>query len=198
MRSKLQLSKHPIRFVKDLLSDYDRATLLEVGVYCHHPQMIADFRENTDLRLSDLSDDWLKLVLSQLRNGHELAFHSTVQFSGQKKHIPMVDLGGRHDEFKNLPVLREFCRYWGMDFAVYASGRSFHLYGNRLLSDPDWVRFMGGLLLLNIPGKSRLIDTRWVGHRLQGGSSALRWSNNSGFYKAYPKFVETLSSLIGP
>jgi hypothetical protein len=35
---------------------------------------------------------------------------------------------------------------------------------------------MGRLLLLNLPEKPCLVDTRWVGHRLIGGYAALRWS----------------------
>ena len=47
---------------------------------------------------------------------------------------------------------------------------------------------MGSLLLVNPPHSSNnIIDTRWIGHRIRSGFSALRWSNNSGTYKAVPK-----------
>ena len=62
------------------------------------------------------------------------------------------------------------------------SGRSFHAYSLRLISPKEWREFMGRLLLLNLPGRSSFIDSRWVGHRLVAGYASLRWTANSEQY----------------
>ena len=54
----------------------------------------------------------------------------------------------------------------------------------------EWIKFMGSLLLLNIPGKIKIVDSRWVGHRLLGGYASLRWSNNTRQYKRFPVLID--------
>jgi hypothetical protein len=66
---------------------------------------------------------------------------------------------------------------------------------------------MGSLLLLNKPSGFKLIDERWVGHRIMAGYSALRWSCNTKQYKKMPTqigylnphglFIESNSSTLG-
>ena len=107
----------------------------------------------------------------------------------------MIDFGGRHQDILLLKPLHDLQSYWSMEFAIFDSGRSFHAYGNRLLSTEEWIQFMGSLLLLNEPGKNKLIDTRWIGHRLMAGYSSLRWSCNTRWYKRFPTFIGLLSEL---
>ncbi|OZG74746.1 hypothetical protein BTA51_03590 [Hahella sp. CCB-MM4] len=169
---------------------------LYYSIYSYIPQSISEIRFESTISLSNLTDHWLNNTLSTLENNRELSFHSKVTSEDVTYHIPMIDLGGRSDEIKNLPVLGDLCEYWNINFSVYSSGRSYHCYGDRLISETDWVKFMGSLLLLNIPGKNKIIDNRWVGHRLIGGYSALRWSNNTNHYKKYPILLGKMSDLV--
>jgi hypothetical protein len=77
--------------------------------------------------------------------------------------------------------------------ALFASGRSYHLYLGALFLREEWVKFMGRLLLLNPRRGPLLTDPRWIGHRLMGGYGALRWSANTSPYSKVgpPKLVRS-------
>ena len=34
-----------------------------------------------------------------------------------------------------------------------------------------------------------IVDSRWIGHRLIGGYSSLRWTNNTGMYRSEPSKI---------
>ncbi|MCB4346308.1 hypothetical protein LA345_20650 [Burkholderia vietnamiensis] len=122
--------------------------------------------------------------------GHELAFHSDVRLSsGETRHVVMVDMATSSKA--HLDKLRAFL---GDNFfqriTWYASGRSFHGYGEDLLSSDEWVKFMGLLLLVNKPHMEPTVDPRWIGHRLLAGFSALRWTKNTSHYLLPPSLVD--------
>lgn len=120
---------------------------------------------------------------------YEIALHSTIKIADQQLHIPMVDfnvnsnLGNVAKVFKKLKVMDS-------ELYIYNSGRSFHGYYLNLLNSDDWYKYLGSLLLLNDRKKPfKYIDTRWVGHCLEHGYSALRLSKNSNSYLSKPIFV---------
>ena len=78
----------------------------------------------------------------------------------------------------------------------YESGRSLHAYGSTGLKNKEWIDFMGRLLLANIPNKPEIVDTRWIGHRLMGRFSSLRWSSNSGMYLQIPSRIAMINSNV--
>jgi hypothetical protein len=104
--------------------------------------------------------------------------------------IPLIDFS-----FKNLSsnsdMLKKLQASQGAPFFLFASGRSFHGYLIQLISIDEWHRFLGKLLLVNPPNSNyEKIDSRWVGHSLENGFSALRISFNSEFYLRLPSFVD--------
>ena len=187
--------RHPIHYVQEILSSAPQDTTCFYSTYLYKPQSLTDIRKEYTLKIEDLNYAWLDFNLSMLKENRELAFHSKVTISGATYHIPMIDLGGRSREIANIPIIKELADSWKINFAIYSSGRSYHLYGNKLLTDSDWIKFMGSLLLLNLPGKSKLIDTRWIGHRLLAGYASLRWSNNTNQYKRYPIHIGGIEEL---
>jgi hypothetical protein len=67
---------------------------------------------------------------------------------------------------------------------VLKSGRSFHVYGCRLMSQAEWLDFMGTCLLLG-----DLVDWRFVGHCVRRRMSSLRIYGKKERYRNQPKVV---------
>ena len=78
---------------------------------------------------------------------------------------------------------------------IFRSGKSYHGYVPVLYTYPQWLYIMGSLLLLNYPNKQPVTDHRWIGHRLRGGFSALRWSCNGANYSSLPIYAGTLTEF---
>jgi hypothetical protein len=147
---------------------------------------------------------WLDSKLSRLRVGFELALSSRVYSSETNGrvligHIPMLDLKGSHTT--GIPDIEIALReehpeigklYW------CSSGRSFHVYGDGLVSPQVWPRFLGTMLLLPAADGVLQPDKRWVGHRLRDGFCSLRISNNSGRFKTVPHVLSRPSLRVLP
>ena len=134
-------------------------------------------------------------ALKSLGPDEELALHSTVMVDGQLMHIPMIDF--QHSELDACVISAAKLLGWNeiSTYAFFDSGRSYHAYSCKLISPESWPVLMGKLLLVNPKNNKPVVDTRWIGHRLIAGYSALRWSNNSGRYNAVPAKVDVTPHL---
>lgn len=195
----IKMGRHPFQWVAVLLQHYINSNQLlasssiELSRYHYIPQSFQDYRETMHLAVSELNEDVFLQMIMNLPQDFELAFHSRVITMGQLYHIPMIDFGHKGSSPVESQLLKEFSSYWRMNFNIYNSGRSYHAYGNRLLTTQEWYQFMGSLLLLNKPSGFKLIDERWIGHRIMGGYSALRWSKNTSHYKKFPTYCGYLN-----
>jgi len=101
-----------------------------------------------------------------------LAASSKVRLKdGSVAHIPMIDFKCAPTQ-ENVDLAREaFAKIGQTDGVLLNSGNSFHYYGQTLLSENEWLTFLGHSLLL-----SDFIDTRYVGHALINGECRLRLS----------------------
>lgn len=108
------------------------------------------------------------------------------------------------------------------NLSLYRSGRSFHLYGQVLMTESEWHRYMGRMLLLNVPASRRLrsgnfsdvfdedmkdeekyepvpavilVDSRWIGHSLEAGQSYMRLTASSGGYLQMPEYLDEVVNL---
>lgn len=200
--NRVNYRRHPCRTYIDHLLGLRRVrhsenTIVSFKKYIYIPSTILDENIHFSESIDDINMDWLDDCLNELEHDEELAINSTLNIDGRNFFIPMIDLSTSDLTIDNIRVFDEFMDYWNMDFFVFDSGRSFHLYGTKLLlSNRTWTKFMGSLLLLNKRGGKTLIDTRWIGHRILAGESSLRWSNNSFHYKRYPIFHSMMSELI--
>jgi hypothetical protein len=192
----INCSTHPISFISDILGRYPEVLEVELSAYQYVPKSVSDPRKIMRISAESLRTEFCEL-LTNLDPTQELACHSRVYIKKGSRnklyHIPMIDfvgdVGCAYDDI--VKVMKEF----HCDRAsLYLSGRSYHFYGFTLLSSEEWVRFMGRILLLNIPGIREVVDCRWVGHRLLAGYGSLRWSMNTTAYKQLP----TLQSWITP
>ncbi len=161
----------------------------ELSTYVYEPQAISEKRDFFKLKANSFSENF-EARQKSLAIKQEIAFHSRILGKQKTLHIPMIDLGCENIE-KHLPPLRSAFQEFGVhELSVFHTGRSYHVYGHHLFESQDQaLRFIGRILLLNLPGKERVIDERWVGHRLMAGYLTLRWTNNNPHYKQLPKKI---------
>lgn len=197
----MNVNRHPLEWIRGLIgyevqsNHISNNVRLILSKYKYLPQSYQDQRQEFSLPFYELNEFSLFKIISNLSEGEELAFHSQLVDLGSEYHVPLIDFGVSDRGFINSAPLLEFSQHWNMAFQIFNSGRSYHAYGNRLINAKEWIRFMGSLLLLNKPSGFKLIDERWVGHRIMAGYSALRWSNNSSHYKRMPVYVGYLNSV---
>jgi len=88
---------------------------------------------------------------------------------GRTAHLPLMDFRVTPGP-DSLAAIKHGLRALGESRGVIlTSGRSYHYYGWRLLSESGWRSFMASSILL-----APLTDTRYIGHRLFAGTAALR------------------------
>lgn len=183
----------PVDYVLRLIRARRTIQSVELSVYTNFPESLRDVRVNHRTDAGAIKNEFAHLNAS-LRPGREIAFHSRVFVRSEHKksvarHIPLVDFKTPDREVAERSANALVQEQQATDAALFASGRSFHLYIGVLLSRGEWVRFMGRLLLLNPREGPQVIDTRWIGHRLMSGFGALRWSANTPPYKRPPQLL---------
>lgn len=190
----IDYSSHPLSFMLNFCDEYPEISELEFSIYRYLPRSVIDPRQVLRIPAKSFKTEIISR-LEHLEFDEELACHSRVYIKSTPEnvfHIPMIDFSEEAVDFAIediLGLMKDFDCDRG---ALYNSGRSFHFYGFTLLNTVNWARFMGRLLLLNIPKIREIVDCRWVGHRLLAGYGALRWSKNTSTYKQLP----TLNSWI--
>ncbi len=189
------LKSHPFFFIyhefllkkKGNLDNYT----FHFSKYTYIPDSIEDKRLCFTLKGSELTEEKIDSVFSTLSPDEELAFHSKIEINKRIFHFPFIDFSIPIDDWN---FDRDFVRLKRLipdkiikKLALFNSGRSLHAYSLELLSSQEWIDFMGRLLLVDLAESShKLIDSRWIGHRLIGKYSSLRWSNNSTKYLTEP------------
>jgi hypothetical protein len=182
---------HPIQGLLRAFAHNNIKVVLEFSRYIHlgHGRTLS--RDIFHVEAHNLDTKWLVNQIESLSREEELALHSKVLQQGQTYHIPMVDFvhvkstEGLVD--KMLPV----SRLLSTDITFYDSGQSMHGYYFCLIGERNWYEYLGRLLLCNSPlaADEQVVDSRWVGHSLEHGFSASRWSCNSGIYGGLPQLV---------
>ncbi|MGC1067279.1 primase 1D-like protein [Pantoea agglomerans] len=192
--SKIKINRHPINLIGNL--QIPENAVFTFSDYLYDKKSFRDIRSSFNLPKKELNENWFINHIFSMDPLYELALHSSFEIDGEIFHIPMIDFTAKRSEQSSLSALKKLSDFWETDFLIFFSGRSFHAYGVKPITDIEWVKFMGSLLLLNVRGTTnKLIDTRWVGHRILAGYSALRWSKNTSHYKAFPAFLGYLSEL---
>lgn len=183
---------HPYWHVRSIVERRDDIATLSMSYYSYRPQTVADQRLIWQISADEFLDSTqVATIIDETPIDQELAIHSNVVTkNGALQHLVMVDMSTSAKA--HLDKLRV---YLGDNFfqqiAWFNSGRSFHGYGEELLSEQDWVQFMGLLLLANQPRIEPTVDPRWIGHRLLAGYAALRWTKKTSFYLTPPSKVES-------
>ena len=123
-----------------------------------------------DVSSSEVSTARIEEIINRLPNGLGLVVSSKVTLrSGEIGHIPMLDFRCPCTP-GNAKGIREILKLLGETAGVIVgSGRSFHYYGARLLSDSSWSEFMAHALLF-----APVVDPRYIAHRLKDGECRLK------------------------
>jgi hypothetical protein len=184
---------HPYWHVRAVV-ERSRETVVAVpaSYYSYRAQTVEDKRITFDIPVDHFLDpDRAASYLSHTPANHEMAIHSDLRLANRRRvHLIMIDMatGSR----AHVEKVRSFLGEQSFSTIVwYRSGRSFHGYGETLLIQEEWIRFMGLLLLANQPRLDPTVDPRWIGHRLLAGYAALRWTKNTDQYLSLPTLVET-------
>lgn len=157
--------------------------------YIYIPDSIDDKRKHFIIKGNEFTKERIESEIASLDKGEELAFHSTIEINRKTYHFPFIDFSISIDDWS---FDRDFIRLKrtipkAHEIILFNSGRSLHGYSLKLLTQKEWIDFMGRLLLVDLANTSyKIIDSRWIGHRLMGRYSSLRWSNNSGKYLTEP------------
>ncbi|WP_155833657.1 primase 1D-like protein [Halomonas sp. BC04] len=189
----LDYPEHPYWHVRDAVLSNPDITELSLSYYKYVPQTINDERKIFSISRNDFIDEILvKDFISNAPKGMEVAIHSNIELSNHDTaHFPMVDMSTA-----SSVQLSKLAPFIGEELFKtmkwYKSGRSYHGYAGKLISDREWVALMGRLLLANQKGMPATVDSRWVGHRLIAGYAALRWSKNTDHYLQVPTSAKLL------
>ena len=102
------------------------------------------------------------------------------------KHIPMMNF---HSENIDLSVIKKALKYicGKKSGCLLDSGRFLHYYGNFLLTNNDWVKFMAEFLMPCV-----IVSPRYIGHRLNDGYCTLRLTTEKSYKPKLPEVIEIL------
>jgi len=193
-------SNHPSKIIKELAEWLADELLFELSEYEYEPQSILDTREIFRIKAADFTQELIEKKIDNLPQNKELAFHSILRYNKKKYHIPMIDFQAPESTIRESirSLERVIPKSIFNELVFYNSGRSCHAYSLRIISNSEWIDFMGRLLLVSHPNEKQIIDTRWIGHRLMSGFSSLRWSANTGQYLAVPKKIKMHPTIKQP
>ena len=183
-------SDHPYFVVEEIIRRYGTQIKFEFGKYIYQENTIEDYREYIFITAKETNKERIENMIRSLSPDFELALHSRVHLESEFLHIPMIDFYGSLSSHDWLLIKQIIPDNIMKEIKIFESGSSYHAYSTILISHEEWIKFMGTILLLNTPDKKPIIDTRWVGHRLRGGFSSLRWSCNTLKYEKIPNLID--------
>lgn len=182
--------RHPYWSVRASVGQRAEVAGFHFSYYTYRAQSLVDRRTNRAVSVSEFNDpDFVQGLLNSCPENQDLAFHGLISMrDGSSGYLPLVDMAtpkfSKVERFQE--VLKRLDSALGAQLTWFSSGRSFHGYGGALITEREWRKFMGLLLLVNRPSTEPWVDPRWIGHRLIAGYGALRWSNNSAHYLSEP------------
>ena len=188
---------HPLWHLRSRLFGDWPGIAIEFSRYVYREYGVTESRDTFHIIADTIQEEWLSNQLDSLESAQELALHSRVNHQGTTLHIPMIDFVNAISFQEIHTRLRHISEMLGQNPWLYSSGRSLHGYYFLLIDETLWHRFLGDLLLCNSRGDfpSEIVDSRWVGHSLAHGFSALRLSQNTSRHRTLPHLLNTENSL---
>ena len=114
-------------------------------------------------------------IIRRLPDGFGLVVSSKVRVgTDNTAQIPMLDFRCPCSS-GNAQAIQKVLTLLGQGRGVIVeSGRSYHFYGTRLMTMPEWTNFMARALLF-----APLVDPRYVAHRIADGECRLKLAANN-------------------
>lgn len=182
---------HPIYQVRSQLISRYPGICLEFSKYVYKQYGVTESREIFHAAEDEIDENWLRDQVRNLSGEQELALHSKVMWKSKIYHMPMIDFTNVHTQEDVGPRIQTVDKLLDEDIWIYDSGNSLHGYYFCLIEEGCWNEFLGKCLLCNSPREQphQIIDPRWIGHSLEHGFSALRWSKNTKRHRSIPHLV---------
>lgn len=190
---KVIVNNHPNIFSVKLLSHKVRDNWRQV--YLDHSAKLQNLKdsfehEKPEREISYNRERFLNLKLDQLEkvpNDQVWSFVSKVLCDDNTfRHISMMNF---HPENVGMEAVRETVKHicGARSGCILDSGRFFHYYGDFLLDESDWLKFMAEFLMPCI-----LVSPRYIGHRLHDGYCTLRLTTEKSYKPKLPEVIEVL------
>lgn len=203
--------KYMLNFLEDLIYDSPKETGGLVQTIYRHSYPLVGYRSTTeedhnpqlifpipiiDALKNDLdwSDEYEKFRTAVPLPGWERGIVNRVIADNKVMYIPMFDMSGIfYDSIQQLnEAFGTVLSSRGFDSVahVYYTGKSYHVYVPRLVSQTEWTNMLHELLVgSNFNGDFKP-DVKWIGHALIQGFTAIRISNhNPGVKPTIPYLV---------
>jgi hypothetical protein len=131
---------------------------------------------------SDIED--LKDIVDK-ESSSMFTINSLVRCEENKKmHIPMIDFHIPMSK-NNLEITKEVILSMNQSGFILESGKSYHFFGNNLLTNSELEKFLYHVLLF-----SPITDKNWIAHQLIEKSCNLRFNKKNGYL---PKLVAIIN-----
>lgn len=118
--------------------------------------------------------DFFKAVSSLAEKDYVVGFYSRVLIGNKYFHFPMIDFSNSIVKDLNLNGIKEVLLKLGeKDGFIVNSGRSFHYYGNRLMTNQEWKNFLESCQ--NHPE----IGLKYISRQLGDGGCVLRLTTSA-------------------
>lgn len=192
---------HPIDLIQDMIIDYKQDPIFEFSIYkpilykTNKGQRTIINICGTKLTSVYLNETSNIIQDTKIFKECDLTINSKVILNDKLFHIPLIDFKGKLTLEKVSILKNVLDKKYSDNLYLFNSGNSLHGYIPILISEEEWIKFMGSLLLLNYKYKEPISDTRWIGHRLISGYSALRWTSNDKKYKHSPIGIGWLKDM---
>jgi hypothetical protein len=142
-------------------------------------------------QLSDISslDGTLRTLTARITGTDVISatsrlFDTTARFIG---HLAIMNLhtDAISDLDRLISVLRETTG--GVPGYLLTSGRFYHYYGSRLLTEQEWLKFLAQFLMPCI-----LVSPRYIGHSLFSGFCSVRLTRSNPHKPVVPTLITTI------
>ncbi len=136
-------------------------------------------------------ESFLKLELDDLENlGENVVWSITSKvkcFDGSTKHMPMINF--HPEEGVKLPEIIEATKLITDNKSGFflETGRYYHYYGNFLLDNKDWTKFLSRFL-----ASCFLVSPRYIAHRIYDGYCTLRLTTDKKYKPKIPTLIKSI------
>ncbi len=175
------IGAEPFDVVSEMILQHPEIRCLNLWKYTYKPQI---FNENkSDSSWVDCSfftgKNNLNKIGNRLEPDEQIALSSRVLLlNGEYANIPLMEFSLKKSE-QNLNIIKErLIHSKSVSGWLLETGSSYHFYGNAVLTDNEWIDFMGKCLLTSIVHTrddiEQIADTGFIGHSLRRGCATLR------------------------
>lgn len=200
----LLLENHPLKTIDKIIKSHPRGESLEFGFESFNFEpgdydvdkdptyVFHDDAGFTGHEILNRTNDFADFFHNAISKERDVTITSDVRlicegFKLEKFYLPQIDFSYpvMHGPLDSKTAGKLPMGPGEMDF--YASGRSMHAYGLRLMNHEEWLKFLGNVLMMN---KSNAItDQLWVGYSLVRGYTALRLTSTNEKYLQLPSLI---------